>query len=163
MRRTIVALGLSATLLLAGCGQAATAASAATDSDLTDAAVALHQVGFETGLTNTPSTGTDQTPRKVLRKYLRKNTLHGEVAIQTKKNGVRTVVVQRGAITGVTATSMSVKSSDGVTLTWAFDDKLRIVQNRKAAERSALTAGAEIGIAGTKDGDKNAARLIAIS
>jgi len=182
MRRTLVALGLSATLALAGCGLNAgsrtaagssdTAASdtAASDSavsdaattDVVDAAVALQQVGFETGLDGTASAGTGDAPHRAIRKYLRRNTLHGEVAIQTKNNGTKTVVVQRGSITAVTATGVSVKSSDGFALTWTFGDKLRVVQDRRTVESSALKTGAEIGIAGVKDGDASVARLIAI-
>ncbi|GAA2638172.1 hypothetical protein [Paractinoplanes durhamensis] len=159
MRRTLVALGISGALLLAGCG---VGAGAAASSDVADEAVALQQVGFETGLDDTASAGTGDAPRKALRQQLRRNTLHGEVVIATKKNGNKTVVVQRGTVTAVTATGVSVKSSDGFALTWTFGDKLRIVQNRKKVEASALTTGAEIGLAGTKDGDVTSARLIAI-
>lgn len=156
MRRTIVALGLSGVLLLAGCGQAASAAP-----DVSDASVALQQVGFTTGTAT--ATATAAPARKVLRRNLHKNTLHGEVVVQTKKNGVRTVVVQRGSITAVSAGQVSVKSSDGFAQTWTLGDKLRIVQNRKAVQASALKTGAPIGIAGTKDGGTTTARLIILS
>lgn len=163
MRRILVALGLTGVLALAGCGLRATDAPAAsTAADVADAAVALQQVGFETGLADGASAGAGDAPRKTLRKYLRKNTLHGEVAIQTRDNGVKTVVVQRGSVTAVTAGGVSVKSSDGFALTWTFGDKLRVVQDRKTVEIAALKTGAEIGIAGVKDGDAAVARLIAI-
>jgi hypothetical protein len=123
----------------------------------------LPWAGFETGLAAEASAGTGDAPRKQLRKYLRKNTLHGEVAIETKKNGVQTVVVQRGAVTAVSGGSVSVKSSDGFALTWTLADTTRIVQDRKAAERSALKTGTQIGIAGVKDGSATTARLVAIT
>lgn len=155
MRRTLVALGV--TVALAGC----TAPPAADAADVADvAAMALQEVGFEAPAA-TPSASAPG-PRKALRRHLRKNTLHGEVTIQTKKNGVRTVVVQRGAVTAVSATEISVKSSDGFVLTWSFEDTLRVVQNRKAVETSALKTGTEIGIAGFKEADRPAARLILI-
>jgi hypothetical protein len=156
MRRTIVALGISGVLLLAGCGQAATASP-----DISDAAVALQQVGFSTE--STGSTATAAPARKVLRKNLRKNTLHGEVVVQTKKNGVRTVVVQRGSITAVTGDRVSVQSSDGFALTWTLGDKVRVVQDHKAVAASALKTGAAIGIAGTKEGGTSTARLIVLT
>jgi hypothetical protein len=81
-------------------------------------------------------------------KFLRKNTLHGEVTVQGK-DGVRTVVVQRGTVTAVDAKSVSVKSSDGFTLTWTFGEKLRVVQDKKKAEPTAIKQGAEIGVVGT--------------
>lgn len=164
MRRTLVALGLTGALAVAGCGLQP-AGAPATDTaaaDVADAAIALQQVGFDTGLAGTPSAGTGDAPRRALRKYLRKNTLHGEVAIQTRNDGVKTIVVQRGSVTAVTSTGISVKSTDGFALTWTFDDKLRVVQDKKKVETSALKTGEEIGIAGVKDGDASAARLIAV-
>jgi len=157
MRRTLVALGLGGALVLAGC-----AGTAGAPADVVDAAVALQQVGFDTGLADPPKAGTGDAPRKALRKYLRKNTLHGEVAIQTRNDGVRTIVVQRGSVTAVTSTGISVKSTDGFALTWTFDDKLRVVQDKKKVDTSALRTGQEIGIAGVQDGDASAARLIAV-
>jgi len=169
MRRTLLALGLTGVLAVAGCG---ISGGAATPSDIADEAIALQQVGFDTGLADagTPSPGAsagaaaagDAPARKTLRKYLRKNTLHGEVTLQTKKQGTKTVVVQRGSVTSVAADKVTVKSTDGFSLTWAFGDKLRIVQDKKTVEKSALKTGEEIGIAGTKDGSTNDARLIAI-
>ena len=162
MRRTLLAVGITGALALAGCGVGGGTPTAAA-ADISDEAVALQQVGFETGLADDASTGTGEAPRKTLRKYLRRNTLHGEVAIQTRHDGVKTVVVQRGVITSVTGTGLTLKSSDGFTLTWTFGDRLRVVQDRKAVERSALKAGQQIGVAGTKEGDASSARLIAIT
>jgi hypothetical protein len=170
-------LGLAGALALTGCGAgtrnaAATAGSAAATagSDVADEAVALQQVGFETGLAADPSpsasagtkpAGKKDARRKALRRYLRKNTLHGEVTLQTK-DGVKTVVVQRGSVTAVTASSVTVKSADGFTLSWTFGDRLRVVQDKKAVQVSALKSGEQIGVAGAKNGSATDARLIAI-
>ena len=174
---TLTTLGLAGILGLSGCGVGAgsttAAVTAAAAADLSDEAYALQTVGFDTGLAAdpAPSASASATPdgqrktraerRTAMRKYLRKNTLHGEVTVQGK-DGPKTIVVQRGTVTAVTATSVSVKSTDGFTATWTFGDKLKIVQNRKTVQASALKTGAEIGIAGTKDGSADTARLIAI-
>ena len=172
---TLTTLGLAGILGLSGCGVGAgsstAAVTAAAAADLSDEAYALQTVGFDTGLAADPAPSASAAPdgqRKTraerhaaLRKYLRKNTLHGEITVQGK-DGVKTIVVQRGTITAVTATSVSVKSTDGFTATWTFGDKLKIVQNRKAVQASELKTGAEIGVAGTKDGSVDTARLIAI-
>ena len=172
MRRTLLALGLSGTLALgglalAGCGAAGTATPAAASADLADEALALKQVGFDTGLTDTPapaaSAGSGDAPHgRQVRKYLRKNTLHGEFTIQTKKQGTQTIVVQRGEVTAVTATQVTVKSTDGFTLIWTVGDKVKVVQDKKAVDKTALKTGEQIGLAGTKDGGATDARLIAI-
>jgi len=75
---------------------------------------------------------------------------------------VKTIVVQRGTVTAVTSTSVSVKSTDGFTATWTFGDKLKVVQDKKAVTASAVKTGAEVGVAGTKDGSTDSARLIAV-
>jgi hypothetical protein len=167
---TVTTLGLAGLLGLAGCGAAASTTASAvgsTAADVSDEAYALQAVGLETGLEAAPSPSASGAPktraehRKAIRKYLRKNTLHGEVTVKGK-DGVKTIVVQRGTVTAVTSTGVSVKSTDGFALTWKFGDKLRVVQDKKTVQTSALKTGAEIGIAGTKDGSADSARLIAV-
>ncbi|MGH3738641.1 MAG: hypothetical protein ACRDT6_24010 [Micromonosporaceae bacterium] len=94
--------------------------------------------------------------------YLGKRVLHGELVISTK-NGPRTVLVQRGTITAVDADSVTVKSADGYTLTWAFGDKLRVRQRGKQLDVSALKVGQQIGVAGGKTKDGGNARMIVIA
>ncbi|MEH1017596.1 hypothetical protein V6U90_31535 [Micromonospora sp. CPCC 206060] len=94
--------------------------------------------------------------RVLLRK---KNTLHGEVVVQTKE-GTKTVAVQRGEVTAIDGKSVTVKSSDGFTMTWTFGENLRVVERRTTVQPSAVAVGATIGIAGTKDGTNAVARLI---
>jgi hypothetical protein len=174
---TLTTLGLAGVLGLSGCGIGAGSSTATSPAvavaDVADEAYALQTVGFDTGLAAdpAPSASASAAPdggrktrgerRAKLRKYLHKNTLHGEIAVQGK-DGVKTIVVQRGAVTAVTSTGVTVKSTDGFTATWTFGDQLKIVQDRHAVAVSALKTGAEIGIAGTKDGSSDTARLIAV-
>ena len=173
---TLTTLGLAGLLGLTGCaaGTAPPAAPLAA-ADVADEAYALAAVGLTTGLEVDPapsaSTGGDKAgsgdkggeARKHpgVRRFLRKNTLHGELTVQGR-NGVKTVVVQRGTVTAVDATTVSVKSADGFTQSWTFGDKLRVVQDRKTVATAAIKNGAEIGIAGAKDGDRSVARLVVI-
>jgi hypothetical protein len=167
---TLTTLGLAGLLGLSGCGAGTpTAAAPVAAADVTDEAYALQAVGFDTGLAQDPAPSASDSASPGgrgkghggVRRYLRKNTLHGEFTVQTR-NGVKTIVVQRGTITAMTSTSISVKSTDGFTATWTFGDKLRIVQDKKKVEATALKTGAEVGVAGTKDGTAAAARLIAV-
>ncbi|MEU8189052.1 hypothetical protein [Micromonospora carbonacea] len=95
--------------------------------------------------------------RVLLRK---KNTLHGEVVVGTKDGGTRTVAVQRGEVTAIDGDSMTVKSTDGFTMTWTFGDDLRVVERRKTIQPEAVRVGATVGVAGAKDGDAAKARLV---
>lgn len=173
---TLSTLGLAGLLGLSGCGltshQVANQASAAA-ADLSDEATALQTVGLDTTTAGevspaastaagaSPAAKTRAEHRRAIRKYLRKNTLHGEVTVNGK-DGVKTIVVQRGTITAVTSTSVSVKSTDGFAATWTFGDDLKLVQDKKKVETSALKAGEAIGVAGTKDGSTDTARLAVI-
>lgn len=155
-------LGLAGLLGLAGCAAAPTAAN------LSDEASALQSIGFDTGLAAEPTPAPSGSAAKggkerraAVRKYLRRNTLHGEITVQGK-DGVRTMVVQRGTVTAATATSVSVRSTDGYALTWTFGDKLRVVQDKKTVATTALKSGAEIGVAGGRNGSATTARLIVI-
>ena len=169
MTRTRIALtlttaGLAGLLGLTGCGAAPAGAPAAAAAEVTDESFALAAVGLETDPAPSPSAskGPKGEGRQAgARKYLRKNTVHGEITVQGR-NGVKTIVVQRGTVTAVDATTVSVKSSDGFTLTWTFGDKLRVVQDKKKVEAAAIRTGAEIGVAGAEDGGKSVARLVAI-
>ncbi|SCE71748.1 hypothetical protein GA0074695_0544 [Micromonospora viridifaciens] len=98
-------------------------------------------------------------PARVL---LRRNTLHGEVVVQARDGGTKTVAVQRGQVTAVDEKSMTVKSSDGFTMTWIFDDKLRVVERRRTVQSSDIKVGTTVGVAGAKDGDTSVARLIVV-
>jgi hypothetical protein len=107
------------------------------------------------------STSDGWRKRHRARVLLRDNALHGEVVVQAK-DGTKTIVVQRGRVTAIDADSMTVTSTDGFTLTWTFGDKLRVVQRRASVQPDQVEVGAEVGVAGAKDGDHGIARLIVI-
>ncbi|MFF4877504.1 hypothetical protein [Micromonospora sp. NPDC000668] len=106
--------------------------------------------------------GEEWRKRRQARVLLRKNTLHGEAVVQTKEGGTRTVAVQRGEVTAIDGDSMTVKSTDGFTMTWTFGDDLRVVERRTTVQPSEVKVGTTLGVAGAKDGDKGVARLILI-
>jgi hypothetical protein len=97
--------------------------------------------------------------RPLARTLLRGRVLHAEAVVQTKE-GVRTLLSQRGTITAIDGDSVTVKSTDGFTLTWTFDDELRVIDRRRTVQPTELAEGAEVGVAGAKDGDRSVARLI---
>ncbi|NUT35260.1 MAG: hypothetical protein HOV79_19575 [Hamadaea sp.] len=104
----------------------------------------------------------DWRKRKALRVMLTRNTLHGEAVVQKKDGTTVTIAVQRGVITALTETSVTVKSADGYTLTWTLGDGLRVVEKRRSVQPSAVKVGQEVGIAGAKEGDASIARFILI-
>jgi hypothetical protein len=165
-------LGLAAVVGLTACtadlGQTAVDVAA----DLTPEGQALAALGFNpTAADPTPTASPDAKggrvgerahKRRLARVLLRKNMLHGEVVVQTK-NGPKTIDVQRGEVTAISDTTVTVKSSDGFTLTWTFGDPITVLERRHTVQPDQVTVGTRIGVAGTKDGDATRARLIVIA
>jgi hypothetical protein len=167
---TVATLGLVG---LAGCDTTGTSTA-----DLTPEGQALAALGVNpadlavapstesstessTGSSTAPSTAPNaKHPR--LRMKLRKNVLHGEATVQTK-DGVKTIAVQRGTVTAITGTSVTVKSTDGFTQTWTFGPNLSVIEHRATVQPSAVKAGAEIGVAGPHEGSTYTARLIVLT
>lgn len=67
--------------------------------------------------------------------------IHGELTVPDGNGGYRTMVIQRGTVTDVSSTSVTVKSDDGYTKTYKVDDD------------TLVNAGNE-GIGDVKSGDK---------
>jgi hypothetical protein len=116
----------------------------------------------------TPDAATTATPgkdsdakgrRHPLRQRLLRRTLHGEVVVRTK-DGPQTFDLQRGTITAVSSSAMTVRSTDGFTETWAINDDTKIRKDRKAAGAGALKAGDQVRVVGPKSGSGATARHI---
>ena len=100
--------------------------------------------------------------RRQARVLLRKNTLHGEVVVQTRDGGTKTVAVQRGEVTAIDGTTMTVRSTDGFTMTWTFGPELRVLERRRSVQPEAVEVGSVLGVAGAKEGENGVARLIVL-
>jgi hypothetical protein len=177
-----IALAAAAGLmLLGGCGRLAGGdggSAAAAETDLSWDAQALESIGFSpqdvvpvaavTELTPAPGASNktrDPGARRAKHRALRfgwgRNLLHGEAVVQTDE-GTKTVVVQRGTVTAIDAKSMTVKSSDGFTLTWSFGSPITVLERRTQVQPSAIAVGTQVGVAGAKGGDGQSARLIVV-
>jgi hypothetical protein len=164
IRTLVLAIGVVSLLGLTACGAARPAAAAPDDGV---EAAALAAMGFDVAQAPDPAGSASPHPNRkgdrqpLRRALLRKNTLHAEAVVKTK-DGVKTVVVQRGTVTAIDDRTVSVKSTDGYALTWTFGNPLRVVERRSTVQPNAIKAGAEIGVAGTKEGNTTSARLIVI-
>jgi hypothetical protein len=173
----VVLTGAIALLGLTGCGRFGSGTET-TDTEMTDVAregQALQAIGYSTedvALASDPTaaataTGgpSDRADRRELRhKRLRivfRNTLHGEAVVQTDE-GTKTVVVQRGTVTAVSGTSITVKSTDGFTLNWNVGASTTVIVKRVKAQIGDVAVGTDVGIAGSKDGDATNARLVVV-
>jgi hypothetical protein len=99
--------------------------------------------------------------RHTARVMLSRDLLHGEVVVETA-DGARTVLVQRGEVTGRSAGTVTVTSRDGFTQTWTYGDRLRVLESRTTVEPRELAVGAEVGVAGHERGGTPVANLLVI-
>ena len=83
--------------------------------------------------------------------------LHGETVVQTD-NGTAIHVVQRGIVTAMTSTSLTVRSADGFTLTWTRDANTRIRTAPKGQEQRPLRVGDDVMARGVR---RNASTVLA--
>jgi len=189
MRRVLISMLLGAALLggAAACGPADVAGPAGqAAAEFTAEGEALVALGFDpaevaaaepgfsgdalaaVNVSPSPSGSGDRKrladwrKRRAMRVLLAKNTLHGEAVVQKKDGTTITVLVQKGVITELTADHVTVKSSDGYTLTWSLGDQLRVVEKRKAVQPSEVKVGQQVGVAGARQGDDTVARFILI-
>lgn len=162
----VVLTGAVALLGLTGCGRLGAGSSDTDSTEVTWDGQALQAIGYSTddvalaGVDPQPSAGAHRARHPRLR-YAFRNTLHAEAVVQTDE-GTKTVVAQRGTVTAVDAGSVTVKSSDGFTLTWKVGDQAKVIVNRTKSDLSAITVGAEVGVAGAKDGETTNARLVVV-
>jgi Domain of unknown function (DUF5666) len=169
------ALAALALFSTAACSGTPAAAAAATLSPEQSALTAL---GFSTDDvstgTATPAATASTAPgttkaakhpklRKLaIRKLaLRGKVEHGQVTVETK-TGDKTIDVQRGAITAITATTMTVKSTDGYTLTWTISGPLTVIEHHTSIQPGALKTGDTVGVAGTQTGATATAKLVVV-
>ena len=99
--------------------------------------------------------------RLTVRRALARNVEHGEMVVKTK-DGDKTIDVQRGTVTAITSTTITVKSSDGVSETWTFGNPIHVVEHRNSVQPSNVTTGETVGVAGTKTNGNLTASLLVI-
>jgi hypothetical protein len=178
----VLLAGAIALLGLSGCGRFADRSADDSAADMTDLSwdeQALEAIGFASedvsanGLAPAaepaPSASAGAKARDGRHPKVRRLRLaafgrhleHGEAVVQTEE-GTKTVVVQRGTVTAINATTITVKSADGFTLTWTFGSPIHVMQHRTQIQPSAIAVGAQVGVAGEKVGSTPTARLIAL-
>jgi hypothetical protein len=169
-------IGGAGALGLAACGTADQAAQA-----MSADASALTSLGFSdndvTAADSTvadspapaPSASTDSKAgnrhrlarRLTIRRGLARNVEHGLITVQTK-NGDQTIEVQRGTVTAINSTSVTVQSTDGFTLTWTFGSPIHVIEHRTTVQPTAVAVGATVGVAGLHTDSADTASLMVI-
>ena len=100
--------------------------------------------------------------RHAVRVFLRHNLLHGEVVVQTP-DGPKTVLVQKGEVTAVSDTALTVTSTDGFSQSWVYGEELRVIESRRSIAAEDLAVGTRVGVAGPLADGEATARLVIIA
>lgn len=97
------------------------------------------------------STAQPEKPKAAHHKGLLARAEHGEFTARVgKQDGV--FDMQRGLVTQVSATSITVKSPDGFTATYAIDPASKIREDKKAATIGDVKTGDRVQLIATKSG-----------
>jgi hypothetical protein len=84
--------------------------------------------------------------------------LHGEVVLSKEGGGTQTVLVQKGAVTAVSATEVTVKSTDGFTTAYAVNGDTKVRADEDKIE--SVAKDEEVLVVAPKSGDKHTATVL---
>jgi hypothetical protein len=84
---------------------------------------------------------------------------HGELTVRTK-TGDRVIDVQRGQVSAVSATSVTVRSTDGFTATYTVGSASKVRVRKNASTIANVHTGDNVAVAATKSGNTNTLRRL---
>jgi hypothetical protein len=76
--------------------------------------------------------------------------LHGSYVVEDPDGGYRTVLSQRGEVTAVSSTSLTVRSDDGFTTTYRLTDDTSVLAGTDGADD--IEQGADVAVTAVRDG-----------
>lgn len=84
--------------------------------------------------------------------------LHGEVVLSKEGGGTQTVLVQKGSVTAVSATEVTVKSTDGFTTAYAVNGDTKVKADTD--EIGSVARDEEVLVVAPKSGDGHTATVL---
>jgi hypothetical protein len=88
--------------------------------------------------------------------------VHGQVTVDTRDGGVRTLTLQRGVVSAVADGSVTVVSPDGFTAVWTLGHDTRVLLRGHLGSATDLAVGARVGLTGTGSPDAPTATLVVV-
>lgn len=155
-RTKIAAISLSAVALVGAVGVGISYADDPTTSPSPTATPTSNASAGQPG----PKQGDQQKKKgEHAKRALLKRAMHGEVTLGGKKK-TRVVDVQRGSVQQVSATSITVKSTDGFTATYVVTGDTRVRQAGEVGKLSDVKTGNKVRIVAVEDGKTSTAKAI---
>ena len=112
-------------------------------------AVALAGTSTPTPSAPSSSAAAPAAKHPAKRRALAQRAEHGEVVLHGT-GGDRTVDVQRGVVTAASPTSVTVRSADGFTATYAFTPTSTVRKQKAASQPSAVAVDDRVGVVAAK-------------
>ena len=110
-----------------------------------------------------PSSAAPSAPKEKAGRHLEraalKRALHGEATVGGKEK-TRVIDFQRGAVEKISATSITVKSTDGFTATYVVDADTVVRHARQVAKITDVKTGDKVRVVALKQGATSTARVI---
>jgi hypothetical protein len=164
MKRTL-ALAAAATIT-GGVAAFSVASYASSDHNSTSSddpytAAALDVANGDIASTSDPTSSPSPSGSNGSSKTAKRQFLHGERVVKDKDGKIITVDGQRGSVTAASGTSLTVKSDDGTTWTWAItkDTKVRGA-SLKVEPATSIKVGDTVAVGGQRTGDTRTARAV---
>lgn len=134
---------------------------------LTGVATADEQPGTAPAVTGAAGTelGAGDGEQRARWRVLAGRVLHGEATVKAREGSAedyRQVATQLGTLTAVSKGSITVRSEDGITWTWALTTDTAVRTGRQAASLSDLEGGVAVRVAGPVDDGSRTARLVVL-
>ncbi|HWC83404.1 MAG TPA: hypothetical protein VG756_25900 [Pseudonocardiaceae bacterium] len=151
MKRTKTGLVVGAAVLAIGGIGGGVAFAAGDSGPATPLSAALTASTSGSAPSSTAPGAPGSTPKHRKHPLLRR-VEHAEATLNTKQ-GPKVIDLQRGAVTAVSPTSVTVRSKDGYTETYAVAPTSKVRQDKKDSTISAVRTGDQVLVVGTKQGD----------
>ncbi|MFC4590581.1 DUF5666 domain-containing protein [Sphaerisporangium corydalis] len=87
--------------------------------------------------------------------------IHGDTTVRARGD-FATYTWQRGAVTAASATSLTVKSADGVSWTWTVTSDTKVRKNGAKSTSSAVATGDTVFVLGQPSGDARKAQGVVV-
>jgi hypothetical protein len=135
-----------------GAASVAGVATAASSSG-TSGATPVAATASSAPATTTAETASDTTSDKPHRRHpLLRRAVHGEFTAKTK-DGYGQFATQRGSVTAVSGTSLTVRSPDGFTHAYTVNDDTRVRHGKDQVTISDIKVGDKVAVVASKNGE----------
>ncbi len=88
--------------------------------------------------------------------------LHGEVVVAKPGGGTETLLVQHGTVTAQTSDGVTVRSSDGFTVTWKVTGDTKILAGRASSTLADVAKDADVMVVGPTSSGGATARMLGV-